>query len=181
MGGDGDTDRGIGRCDGDCEDVQRQWREEVTVDPYGGGGCWAHGGAHWCAGGRSAAGPQGVAGPPGLDCGPTVSSLRHLDSCGSLRHLGSCASLRHADDCAQRGMPGDCRPGSLRHLPDCQAPGAYLGSLRHIPDCQPPGYHGSLRQLDSPFHPTCPVHSPFRFRCANGGPEYYGLHQVLIF
>lgn len=39
---------------------------------------------------------------------------------------------------------------------------------------------GSLRQLDSPYHVTCPVHSPYRFRFANGGPEYYGHHHQVI-
>jgi hypothetical protein len=31
--------------------------------------------------------------------------------------------------------------------------------------------------MDSPYRITCPVHSPYRFRFANGGPDYYG-HQV---
>ncbi|KAF5281079.1 hypothetical protein FQR65_LT14854 [Abscondita terminalis] len=35
-----------------------------------------------------------------------------------------------------------------------------------------------LRQVDSPFHATCPVHSPFRFRYVNGGPDYYSHHQI---
>ncbi|GJQ72707.1 hypothetical protein Trydic_g1364 [Trypoxylus dichotomus] len=38
---------------------------------------------------------------------------------------------------------------------------------------------GPYRQVESPFHASCPVHSPFRFRYINGGPEYYHhSHQV---
>ncbi|PSN33566.1 hypothetical protein C0J52_28060 [Blattella germanica] len=33
--------------------------------------------------------------------------------------------------------------------------------------------------VDSPYRITCPVHSPYRFRFANGGPDYYG-HQVTV-
>lgn len=37
---------------------------------------------------------------------------------------------------------------------------------------------GPLRQAaDSPFHATCPVHSPFRFRFVNGGPDFHLHHQ----
>jgi hypothetical protein len=31
--------------------------------------------------------------------------------------------------------------------------------------------------MDSPYRITCPVHSPYRFRFANGGLDYYS-HQV---
>lgn len=42
---------------------------------------------------------------------------------------------------------------------------------------------GSRREItsDSPYHHvTCPVHSPFRYRYANGGPDYYDQHQVIF-
>lgn len=32
--------------------------------------------------------------------------------------------------------------------------------------------------LDSPYRITCPVHSPYRFRFANGGQDYYGRQVV---
>lgn len=97
-------------------------------------------------------------------------SMRPMDSC-SLRQMDSCSSLRQMqmEECSMR--PVDCR-GSLRHIPE-----ACPAQIRQL--AEPPGCHGSLRQLDSPFHPTCPVHSPFRFRFANGGPEYYTHHQVI--
>lgn len=37
--------------------------------------------------------------------------------------------------------------------------------------------HPSQKLVDSPFRFSCPVHSPFRFRYVNGGPDYFG-HQV---
>lgn len=109
-----------------------------------------------------------------------MESCNRMDSCGSLRQMDSCGSLRQMDSCASLRQIDEC-PGSLRHLDTpCR------GSLRHIPETCPgpirqladPGCHGSLRQLDSPFQMSCPVHSPYRFRFANGGPEYYSHHQV---
>lgn len=38
----------------------------------------------------------------------------------------------------------------------------------------------AFRQVDSPFHATCPVHSPFRFRYINGGPDYYPPHHQVM-
>lgn len=123
-------------------------------------------------------------------CGQTIDgcgSLRQMDSCSSLRQFDSCASLRQIDSCSSlRQTVDDCcgrQPiecprlagSSLRHIPEasCAPVG---GSLRQL--AAEPGYHGSLRQLDSPYHLTCPVHSPFRFRYANGGPDFFGHHQV---
>lgn len=37
--------------------------------------------------------------------------------------------------------------------------------------------HSAQKLMDSPFRFSCPVHSPYRFRYANGGPDYFG-HQV---
>lgn len=42
---------------------------------------------------------------------------------------------------------------------------------------------GPIRQVDSPFHASCPVHSPFRFRLVNGGPDFHQMyhpHQVIF-
>ena len=39
---------------------------------------------------------------------------------------------------------------------------------------------GPLRQVDSPFHAACPVHSPFRFRFVNGGPDYHHPHHQVM-
>lgn len=114
-----------------------------------------------------------------LEMEPQCGSLRHIDgSCGSLRQIDPCGSLRQIDpeqiERCPSSMRIDCR-GSLRHISESGCP----GSLRQLAD---PGCHGSLRQLDSPYHHmTCPVHSPFRYRFANGGPEFFSHHQVKIF
>lgn len=114
-----------------------------------------------------------------LEMEPQCGSLRHIEgSCGSLRQIDPCGSLRQMDPdqierCASsmRQMDSVCR-GSMRHISESGCP----GSLRQLAD---PGCHGSLRQLDSPYHHvTCPVHSPFRYRFTNGGPEFFGHHQV---
>lgn len=57
-----------------------------------------------------------------------------------------------------------------------------LGGGREVLAGAPLGgcHSGSLRQLDSPYHVTCPVHSPYRYRFANGGPEFYGHHHQVI-
>lgn len=34
------------------------------------------------------------------------------------------------------------------------------------------------RGLDNPYHNSCPVHSPFRYRFLNGGIDHHHLHHT---
>lgn len=136
---------------------------------------------------------------------PFLSASRSIHQCGvalSPRWLSHAASLYRSvpvatDTSVFLALHEECVrfPKCARVLDPYRRPGggwASYGPTRGPTHwCDRPGRSsdpvtpvgGPMRQVESPFHASCPIHSPFRFRMINGGPDFhqtYHPHQVIL-
>lgn len=142
------------------------------MDPYGGpggpggpgagAGPWGHPGhgPHW--GGLPPGMPLGSM-PSGMSCSMSGSIPSGMHCLGAMGGLGGMAQHLPAGGLGQGlgqglglGMPG---------------PATFMGSMPSVHAAM--SLHGPLPHLVETYRNSCPVHSPYRFHFANGGPSFF--------